>query len=129
MAPRDIETPSLRSTIERVLHDAGAARGVPADPPAASVVLRGSYEPVEIQELTERLHDCELASALPWAALARLLPDATPQWQHYRSLLVERLDALAESDSSEFMEALQRKRDAALDGALDVLRTSLHAGV
>jgi hypothetical protein len=44
-------------------------------------------------------------------------------------MLVERLDALAESDSAEFMDALQRKRDAALDGALDVVRTSLHAGV
>ncbi len=129
IAPRDIETPSLRSTIERVLHDAGAARGVPAEPAAASVVLRGSYEPVEIQELTERLHDCELASALPWAALARLLPDASPQLAHYRSLLVERLDTLAESDSAEFMDALQRKRTPALDGALDVLRTSLHASV
>jgi uncharacterized repeat protein (TIGR01451 family) len=129
IAPRDVETPSLRSTIERVLHDAGAAHGVPADPAAVSVVLRGTYEPTEIAELTERLHDCELASALPWAALARLLPDSSPQLAHYRSMLVERLDALAESDSAEFMDALQRKRDAALDGALDVVRTSLHAGV
>jgi uncharacterized repeat protein (TIGR01451 family) len=129
IAPRDVETPSLRSTIERVLHDAGAARGVPAEPPAATLVLRGSFEPSEITELADRLHDAELASALPWAALARLLPDATAQLGHYRTLLVDRLDALAESDSGEFIDALQRKRDAALDGALDVLRTSLHAGV
>jgi uncharacterized repeat protein (TIGR01451 family) len=129
ISPRDVETPSMRSTIERVLHDAGAARGVPAEPAAASVVLRGSYEPSEIAEMSERLHDCELACALPWAALARLLPDASPQFANYRSLLVERLDALADSDSSEFMDALQRRRDAALDGALDVLRTSLHASV
>jgi uncharacterized repeat protein (TIGR01451 family) len=129
IAPRDVETPSLRTTIERVLHDAAAARGVPTDPPAATLVLRGSYDPADIAELADKLHDAELASALPWGALARLLPDATAQFAHYRSLLVERLDALADSDSAEFMEALQRKRDAALDGALDVVRTSLHAGV
>jgi uncharacterized repeat protein (TIGR01451 family) len=129
IAPRDVETPSLRASIERVLHDASASRGVPAEPAAASVVLRGSFEPAELAELTERLHDAPLAGALPWAALARLLPDATEQFAHYRALLIDRLDALAESDSGEFIDALQSRRDAALDGALDVVRTSLHAGV
>jgi uncharacterized repeat protein (TIGR01451 family) len=127
IAPRDIETPSLRSTIEGVLHDAGAARGVPAEPAAAAVVLRGSFDPQEIRDLADRLHESELACALPWAALARLLPDASPQFANYRNLLVDRLDGLADSDSSEFIDALQRKRDAALDGALDVVLTSLHA--
>jgi hypothetical protein len=92
-------------------------------------VLRGSYEPSELRDFVDRIEDAPLASALPWAALARLLPDGTPQLQHYRALLVERLDALTQGDPTEFIDALQRKRDAALDGALDVVRASLHANV
>jgi len=129
IAPRDVETPSLRTTIERVLHDASGARGAPPDPPGAAVVLRGSYDPAEIAELAERVHDAELAAAAPWAALARLLPDGSAQFANYRTLLIDRLDAVAASDSSEFIEALQSGRDAALDAALDVVRTSLHASV
>ncbi|MBV8491829.1 MAG: DUF11 domain-containing protein [Candidatus Eremiobacteraeota bacterium] len=129
IAPRDIETPSLRTTIERVLHEAAAARGTPAESPAAALVLRGGFDPAEMDEFSERLEGAPLAAALPWAALARFLPDSTPQFAHYRSLLAERLDALADADPPEFIDALQRKREAALDGALDVLRTSLHATV
>ncbi len=129
IAPRDVETPSLRTTIERVLHEAGAARGTPAESPAAALVLRGGFDPLELADLSERLEEAPLAGALPWAALARFLPDATPQFAHYRALLIERLDALADADPSEFIDALQRKREAALDGALDVVRTSLHASV
>ena len=90
-------------------------------------MLRGSYDPATMAELSDRLAETELASALPWAVLARFLPDGTPQFAHYRGMLVARLDAFAESDSSEFLDALQRRRDAALDAALDVVRTSLHA--
>ena len=127
IAPRDVETPSMRATLERLLHDVHGARGTPAETPGAAVVLRGSYDPATMAELSDRLAETELASALPWAVLARFLPDGTPQFAHYRGMLVARLDAFAESDSSEFLDALQRRRDAALDAALDVVRTSLHA--
>jgi hypothetical protein len=127
IAPREIETPSLRATLERLLHDIGGARGVPPDSPGATVILRGYSDINEIVELTDRLSDTELASALPWAIMARLLPDGTVQLAHYRSMLVERLDAFADADSSDFLDALQRRRDVALDAALDVVRTSLHA--
>ena len=129
IAPRDLETPSVRTTVERVLEDAANARGIPAESPAASLLLRGSFDPSELRDFADRLEEAELASALPWAALARLLPDGTQQLQHYRALLTDRLDALSQGDTTEFIDALQRKRDAALDGALDVVRTSLHAGV
>ncbi|MBV8283433.1 MAG: DUF11 domain-containing protein, partial [Candidatus Eremiobacteraeota bacterium] len=129
IAPRDLETPSLRTTIERVMVDASNARGVPAESPAATIVLRGSFDPSELREFADRLEESELASATPWAALTRLLPDATAQQQNYRSLLADRLDQLAAAEASEFIDALQRKKDAALDAALDVVRTSLHAGV
>ena len=129
IAPRDVETPSSRATIERLLHDAGAARGAPADPPGTAVVLRGSFDPGAIHELADRLSGAPPATALPWAALARLLPDSVPQAQHYRTLLIDRLDTLSEQDSSEFVEALQRRRDSVLDGALDVLLASLRATV
>jgi uncharacterized repeat protein (TIGR01451 family) len=129
IAGRDVETPSLRTTIERVLHEAAAARGVPAEPPGATLVLRGNFDPAELRDCSDRIDEAELASALPWAALARLLPDGTPQLQNYRTLLVQRFDVLAQSDSAEFTEALQRKREPALDAALDVVRTSLHASV
>jgi len=127
IAPRDIETPSMRATLERLLHDITAARGVPAETPNVTVILRGAFDPAEVAEMSEHLGDAELASALPWAISARLLPDGTPQLAHYRAMLIERLDAFTETDASEFLDALQRRRDIALDAALDVVRTSLHA--
>ena len=127
IAPRDIETASTRATLERLLHDVHGARGTPAETPGAAVVLRGGYDPAEIAELGDRLGEIELASAFPWAILARFLPDGTAQFAHYRTMLVARLDSFDDSDSTEFLDALQRRRDVALDAALDVVRTSLHA--
>jgi uncharacterized repeat protein (TIGR01451 family) len=127
IAPRDIETPSLRATVERLLHDAASARGTPAEPPGASLTLTGTFEPNELADFADRLENAELACALPWAALARLLPDSTPEFRRYRTLLTERLDALAEVDSADFLEALQRRRENALDAALDDVRAALHA--
>jgi len=127
IAPRDIETPSMRATLERLLHDTAAARSIPAETPGATVVLRGSYDPHAMAELGDRLAETELASALPWAILARFLPDGSAQFAHYRSMLVARLDSFVDADSTEFLDALQRRRDVPLDAALDVVRTSLHA--
>ena len=125
IAPRDVETPSLRATIERLLHDAVGARGTPADPPGAPLILRGSFDPVEMADLLDRLEGAELAGALPWAALTRLFPDSTPELRRYGVLLAERLDAAADLDASEFLEMLQRRRDGDLDGALDDVRAAL----
>jgi uncharacterized repeat protein (TIGR01451 family) len=127
IAPRDIETPSMRATLERLLHDVSGARGIPAETPGATVVLRGSYDPLEVAELHERLSEAELASALPWAILARFLPDGSPQLAHYRGMLIARFESFLDAEGSEFLDALQRRRDVALDAALDVVRTSLHA--
>jgi hypothetical protein len=127
IAPRDVETPSLRSTIEAVLHDAASAHGLPADSPTASIELRGSFDPSELQEFTERLGSAELAGALPWAALARLLPDSLPPHAQYRTGLIDALDDFVDSESSDFIEALQHRQDAALDAALDTMCASLHA--
>ncbi len=127
IAPRDIETPSMRATLERLLHDITGARGTPAETPGAAVVLRGNYEPSEIAELADALAESELASATAWAVLARFLPDNSAQFAHYRGMLIERLDSFAEAENTEFLDALQRRRDVALDAALDVVRTSLQA--
>lgn len=127
IAPRDIETPSLRAALEKLLHDLTGMRGLPAETPNAAVVLRGGFDGPEMVELADRLVESEIASALPWAIMARLLPDSSPQLAHYRGMLIERLDGFADADSSEFLDALQRRRDVALDAALDVVRTSLHA--
>jgi hypothetical protein len=129
IAPRDIETPSMRAALERLLHDTSNARGTPAETPGATLVLRGSYDPLEIAEQSDKLAEAELASSLPWAILARFLPDGTPQLAHYRSMLISRFESFLDSDSTEFLDALQRRRDVALDAALDVVRTSLHANV
>lgn len=125
IAARDVETPSLRSTIERVLHGAAAAHGTPAESPAASLTLRATVDPAEFADLGERLQTAELAGALPWAALARLLPDSTLAFQRYRSLSSERFDALADADAGEFIDALQKRADPALDDALNDVRESL----
>jgi hypothetical protein len=126
IAPRDIETPSLRSTIERVLHEAALAHGVPAESPTDSIVLRGRFDPDAIHELGERLSSAQLAGAAPWAALARLLPNETMPCGRYQSDLTHVLDVLVGGDSDEFIDALQRRGDAALDETLDAMVASLH---
>lgn len=127
IAARDIETPSSRSTLERLAHEVQTLHGAPGEMPIAALILQGSVDRAGIAELNERLAQSELASALPWAIMARLLPDGTPQLAHYRAMLIERLDGFVDADAPEFLDALQRRRDVALDAALDVLRTSLHA--
>jgi uncharacterized repeat protein (TIGR01451 family) len=129
IAARDVETPSFRASIERLVHDVSAAHGVPAETPGTTLVLRGSIDAQSIVAAAERLGECELATAPPWSVLARFLPDGTPQLSNYRTMLVAKFDALAEADTSEFLDALQRRRDPALDAALDVVRTSLHASL
>ncbi|HVR47710.1 MAG TPA: hypothetical protein VMT95_13855 [Candidatus Binatia bacterium] len=126
IAPRDVETPSLRSTIERVLHEAALARGVPADPPTESIALRGSFDSTPLHELAERLGSAELATAAPWAGLARLLPNETSAFARYRSGLVDVVDRLADADSSDFIEELQQRDVAALDAELDAMLSALH---
>jgi uncharacterized repeat protein (TIGR01451 family) len=119
IASRDIETPSLRATVERVLHEAAGARGVPAPSPHAALELRGSFRPSTMAEIAERLTSYELANALPWSALAQFLPDETPVQAQYRAQLLESLDRFADGDAADFLEALQNHREAALDGALE----------
>ncbi len=125
IAPRDVETPSLRSTIERVLHEAALARGVPAEPPTESAALRGSFDPDALHELADRLGAAELATAPPWAALARLFPNETSEFARYQSGLIDVLDRLADADSGEFMQELQQRDDDALDAALDAMFATL----
>src|SRR5579863_10510405 len=129
LAPRDIETPSLRSTLERLVREAGAARGVPAESPTAALTLRGTFDPRELRDLGERFAQAQLATALPWASLARLLPDETPGWADYRALLIEALDGFEDSDCNEFIDALQHRYDSRLDAALDAMAASLHSTV
>jgi uncharacterized repeat protein (TIGR01451 family) len=126
IAPRDVETPSLRATIERVLHEAVSAHGNPASSLTAAVQLRGGFVRGDLQEIGDRLARCELAIALPWAALARLLPDELPAQGDYRARLIETLDSHTGDGSNEFIEALQYDHDIALDAALDVMLASLH---
>ena len=125
IAPRDVETPSLRSTIERVLHEAALARGVPAEPPTEPIVLRGSFDPNGVHEIAERLGSAELATPAPWAALARLLPAETSAFARYQSSLIDVLDRLADADSGEFIEELQQRDDSALDAELDAVLAAL----
>ncbi len=127
IAPRDIETPSLRAAVERLVHDVNTARGIPAETPASPIVMRGALDVEGIAQFADTLADAELASSIPWAVLARMLPDGTAQLAHYRKMLVERLDSFADLEASEFLDALQRRRDTALDAALDVVRTALYS--
>jgi uncharacterized repeat protein (TIGR01451 family) len=129
IAARDVETPSFRASIERLVHDVSAAHGVPAETPGTTLVLRGSIDMQDVNAAAEGLAGHELATALPWSVLARFLPNGTPQLAHYRTMLVEKFGGLAEIDASEFLDTLQRRRDPALDAALDVVRTSLHASL
>jgi len=127
--PRDLETPSLRAALERVLHEATTAFGTPAPPAGSAISFTGAVEPKTLAEFAERLEDAELACALPWAALARLLPQSSPEFERYRALLWQRLDALSELDPAEFVATLQSERETALDAALDDVLAALHATV
>jgi uncharacterized repeat protein (TIGR01451 family) len=127
IASRDIETPSLRATIERVVHEAALARGVPTESPTASIALRGLFLPAKLSEIGERLSTAQLARALPWAALARLLPDDSAVYSEYRGCLVETFDGLRECESADFLDALQHRQEDVLDRALDAICASLHA--
>ena len=127
IAARDIETPSLRATIERVVHEAALARGTPTELPTAAIALRGSFRPTALREMGDRLATAELASALPWAALSHLLPDDSPVYSEYRARLIETFDALSDCDSAEFIDALGHRHEDALDRALDAMCASLHS--
>ena len=127
IAPRDVETPSLRSTLERLIAETASARGMPVESPTAALALRGEFDAGELRELGDRLASAPLATALPWAALARLLPSQGPQYSGYRARLIESLDALLDVDSNDFIDALAHHEDAALDAALDSVVASLHS--
>jgi len=124
---RDVETPSLRATIERLLDEAAAARGVPGAAPTSAIELRGTFFPRELRELAETVASSELATAPPWTALARLLPDELPACARYRSQLIETLDSLSDERATDFLDALTNRRDSELDAALEEMTASLHA--
>jgi hypothetical protein len=127
IAARDIETPSLRSSIEHLVREAGEAHGVPAESPTAAVALRGAFDPADLHEIGERLAGAPLASAMPWSALGRLLPNDPPGFAEYRTLLLETLDAFEPAESEEFIDALSAASTPRLDEALDAILISVHA--
>jgi uncharacterized repeat protein (TIGR01451 family) len=122
LAERDVETPSLRGGVKRLAYEATIANGTPVDPPQGALTLRGSFDPGELDDAAERLEAAPLASAIPWALLARLLPDRDERFARYRALLVRCLDDASSLDPAEFLEAVQHRADAGLDAALDELR-------
>ncbi len=125
VSERDIETPSLRGGIKRLAYDAAIAVAErPSTPPHDALILRGSYDPAEIEDAAERLEDAPLASAAPWALLARLLPDRNESFARYRTLLVRRLGRCCIARTrSNFWNRCKTAADAALDAALEGLRT------
>ena len=122
IAAGDLETPSSRSHLERFLYESAQARGTPAEPADAALVLRGETDASAIADAADDLADAQLATAAPWYALALLLPSATPESAAYRTALVDALDALRDDDPTEFLDALRRPVDPMLDGALLSLR-------
>jgi uncharacterized repeat protein (TIGR01451 family) len=126
IAARDIETPSLRSTIEHLVRDAAAAHGIPSESPTAACALRGAFDPADLHEIGERLAGAPLASPMPWSALGRLLPDEPPGFAEYRTLLLEMLDGFEPTEREEFIDALSHASTPRLDEALDALLISVH---
>lgn len=129
ISARDVETPSLRATIVRVLHEASDAHGLPQESPTAAIELRGSFDPDDLAELAERLGATPVATALPWAALARLLPNDPQPFAIYRADLIAQFEALAEADAGEFIDALQHGSEPELDAGLDAMCASLNSAV
>jgi uncharacterized repeat protein (TIGR01451 family) len=127
IAPRDVEAESTRASIMAILGEATGLRGRPEGPRDTALTLRGSYDSTILASMVERMESAPLGSALPWAALARLLPDATRQGDHYKMLLIACLDGFDGADPEEFTDALQRQRDTLLDASLDILISSVRA--
>jgi hypothetical protein len=123
IAPRDLESAASRDALNALL-DRLDAQSVPAEL-SGSFTLRGSIDSEELQQLRRRLDDAPIATALPWATLARFLPNQAEALRHYRNLLVHALDELAGADEVAFIDALQRKAYPILDAALDVVRAHL----
>ncbi len=123
IAPRDLESASARAALEALL--GCVASNEPAPQLAGSVILSGAGDESELRALRDRLSEAPLATALPWAALARLLPADGEGLSHYREMLVSALDELVSSDETAFVDALQRRRYSVLDAALDVVRAQL----
>jgi hypothetical protein len=101
IAARDLESAASRAALEDVIANSGQA---------------------ELLSLREALAQAPLGTALPWAALARLIPGEGDALRHYRGLLVEALDELAPQDAVAFTDALQRRPYPVLDAALDIVR-------
>jgi uncharacterized repeat protein (TIGR01451 family) len=125
LAPRDVETAAARNALEALLD--GIEPGMLPPERAGSVVLRGSVHQEELHTLRDRLGAASLATALPWAILARLLPNSGEVLSNYASMLAGELDDLAGADETAFIDALQRRPYPVLDAALDVVRTQLLA--
>jgi len=123
IASRDLETPAGRAALDALLGTAAAGR--PAAVGSGSVVLRGSCDEEELRALRDRLTETALATALPWAVLARFVPADGDALRNYRELLIAALDELVSADERAFVDELQRRKYPVLDAALDVVRAQL----
>ncbi|HXM05805.1 MAG TPA: hypothetical protein VN936_00010, partial [Candidatus Acidoferrum sp.] len=127
LAERDVETPSLRAAVKRLAYDAAIASGSPPDPPQDALTLRGSFDSAELDDVAERVEAAPLASAAPWALLARLLPNRDENAARYRALLMRRLDEASSLEPADFLQMLQHRADPELDAALDSVLRQLSA--
>ncbi len=125
MVERELETPTLRAAIVDALDDVVRSHGEPAPPAEAFASLSGRFDGDEVRALVERLHEAPLAGALPWFALAHLLPDERAPVARYRTALCASLEALLPCEPSAFLDRLTRTNDERLDVALADLRESL----
>ena len=123
IVPRDLESAPARSVLERFLLDAGSARGTPPDAAGVVLTLRGSYDAADLAGLFASMQRARAATAAPWAALARLLPDSTAPARLYRTQLVQWLDGLLDASPDDFAEILDRRdRGGEIDDAYAAFR-------
>jgi uncharacterized repeat protein (TIGR01451 family) len=123
LAPRDLESTASRDALIALLDDLDPS--VQVRSPHGTLVLHGSCDRAELASLRDRLDDAALGTALPWAVIARLLPNDGDALSNYRHLVIGALDDLEGADSTAFIDALQRKKYPVLDAALDVVRAQL----
>jgi uncharacterized repeat protein (TIGR01451 family) len=122
IAPRDLENAASRACVVTLLSSVQPGQVTLTN---GAAVLRGASDAGELRALADRLEDAPLATALPWAALARLLPSESDAEANYRRMLITSLDDLAGVDETAFVDALQRRPYPVLDAALDVVRAQL----
>lgn len=127
VAPREIETPAMRTALLGTLEALERTNGDARAPEAGAVTLSGSLDASRLPTLRAQLEHAAASTAAFWYVLAHFVPDSTPAFSAYRTTLVAHFEGLVDEAPQDFVDALQRRPAPALDAALRDVKSGLLA--